>query len=50
MPENRCSLRRNSTKRHAGLLAVEVALEVEEVGLEQRLLRVLVERRAGDRC
>ena len=31
---------------HLGLLAVEVVVEVEEVGLEQRVLGVLVERRA----
>ena len=34
---------------HFGALAVQVALEVEQVGLEQRMIGVLVERRPPPR-
>ena len=45
MPSNLRSLRRKRLEAHAGRLAVEVAREVEQVGLEQRVVGVLVERR-----
>ena len=45
MPSNLRSLRRKCDEAHLGRLAVEVAVEVEQVGLEQRVVGVLVERR-----